>query len=65
LRVQASAVAVMHVSTLAMYLEVLDRIEELFPCRHEHRLKTALMHTKLQLLMLEPSDLRAVWQEFC
>ena len=55
----------MHVSTLAMYLEILDRIEELFPCRHEHRLKTALMHTKLQLLMLEPGDLRAVWQEFC
>tara|TARA_B100001939_G_scaffold184945_1_gene159222 strand:+ start:449 stop:616 length:168 start_codon:yes stop_codon:yes gene_type:complete len=54
-----------NVSTLAMYLQLLDRVEELLPCRQERRLKAVLNETKIHLLTLEPDDLRAVWQEFC
>ena len=54
----------MHMSTLAMYLETLDRFEDLFPCRQERRLKAALSEVKIHLLTLEPEDLLAVWQEF-
>ena len=54
----------MNVSTLAMYLEILDRYEDLFPCHQERRLKAALAEAKIHLLTLEPEDLRAVWQEF-
>ena len=54
----------MHLSTFAQYLPVLDRIETLLHCRNEQRLKAELKRMKLQLLTLEPEDLRAVWQEF-
>jgi hypothetical protein len=54
----------MHLSTFAQYLDVLDRIETLLPCRNEQRLKAELKRMKLQLLTLEPEGLRAVWQEF-
>ncbi|WP_156918738.1 hypothetical protein [Synechococcus sp. CC9616] len=55
----------MNVSTLAMYMQLLDRVEELLPCRQEYRLKAALNEAKIHFLTLEPDDLRAVWQEFC
>ena len=60
-----SQVFAVNVSTLAMYLQLLDRVEELLPCRQERRLKAVLNETKIHLLTLEPDDLRAVWQEFC
>ena len=55
----------MNVSTLAMYMQLLDRVEELLPCRQERSLKAALNEAKIHFLTLEPDDLRAVWQEFC
>ncbi|MEC8214019.1 MAG: hypothetical protein VX069_03015 [Cyanobacteriota bacterium] len=55
----------MKVSTLAMYLQLLERVEELLPCRQERRLKAALNEAKIHYLTLEPEDLRALWQEFC
>ena len=55
----------MSISSLAMYFELLDRIEELLPCRQEHRLKAVLTETQLHLLTLEPDDLKALWREFC
>ena len=54
----------MHPSTFAQYLDVLDRIETLMPCRNEQRLKGELKRLKLQLLTLEHEELRAVWQEY-
>ena len=42
-----------------MYLQLLDRVEELLPCRQERRLKAVLNETKIHLLTLEPDDLRA------
>ena len=53
-----------HLSSFTQYLDVLDRTESLQPCRNEQRLKAELKRMKLQLLTLEPEDLRAVWQEF-
>ena len=55
----------MNVSTLTLYLEILERFEDLFPCRQERRLKAAMAEVKIHLLTLEPDDLLAVWQEFC
>ena len=52
----------MNVSTLAMYMQLLDRVEELLPCRQEYRLKAALNEAKIHFLTLEPDDLRAVVQ---
>ena len=54
----------MRVFNFAQYLDVLDRIETLLPCCNEQRLKAELKRMKLQLLSLEPEDLRAVWQQF-
>ena len=57
-------VSVMNVSTFAMYLDILDRMEDLLPCRQERRLKAVLNEARIHLLTLEPEELRAIWQEF-
>ena len=54
----------MNVATFAMYFDILDRMEDLLPCRQERRLKTVLNEARIHLLTLEAEDLRAIWQEF-
>ncbi|AII46012.1 MAG: hypothetical protein ISP81_04515 [Synechococcus sp. BS301-5m-G54] len=54
----------MNVSTFAMYLDILDRMEDLLPCRQERRLKAVLNEARIHLLTVEPEELRAIWQEF-
>ncbi len=47
-----------------MYFDILDRMENLLPCRQELRLKTLLNEARIHLVTLEPEELRAIWQEF-
>ena len=57
-------VSAMNVSTLAKCLDILDRMENLLPCRQERRLKAVLNEARVHLLTVEPEELHAIWQEF-
>ena len=63
-RLQRSAVSAKNVSSLATYLDILDRMENLLPCRQERRLKAVLNKAKVHLLTVKPEELHAIWQEF-
>ena len=54
----------MNVSTLVMYMDILDRMEDLLPCRQERRLKAVRNEARSHLLTVEPEELQAIWQEF-
>ena len=54
----------MNVSTLAKCLDILDRMENLLPCRQERRLKAVLNEARVHILTVEPEELHAIWQEF-
>ena len=63
-RLQKAARHAMNVSTLVMYMDILDRMEDLLPCRQERRLKAVLNEARIHLLTVEPEELQAIWQEF-
>ena len=63
-RLQKAARLAMNVSTLVMYMDILDRMEDLLPCRQERRLKAVLNEARIHLLTVEPEELQAIWQEF-
>ena len=47
----------MNVSTLAKCMDILDRMENLLPCRQERRLKAVLNEARVHLLTVEPEEL--------
>jgi len=63
-RLQKAARLAMNVSTLVMYMDILDRMEDLLPRPQERRLKAVLNEARIHLLTVEPEELQAIWQEF-